>query len=79
MIDRAKAQLVAKGYSQVEGVDYFETFAPTASTTSNRLIAAMACKLDWDLRRLDVDQALIGRVGCRDFLETSSRLWRDVG
>ena len=59
MIDRAKARLVAKGYSQVEGVDYFDTFAPTASTTSNRLVAAMACKLDWDLRHLDVDQAFI--------------------
>ena len=59
MIDRAKARLVAEGYSQVEGVDYFETFAPTASTTSNRLIAAMACKLDCDLRHLDVDQAFI--------------------
>ena len=33
MIDRAKAQLMAKGYSHVEGVDYFETIAPTASTT----------------------------------------------
>ena len=59
MIDRAKARLVAKGYSQEEGVDYFETFAPTASTTSNRLIAAMACKLDWDLRHCDIDQAFI--------------------
>ena len=47
------------GYSQVEGVNYFETFAPTASATSNRLVAAMACKLDWDLRHLDVDQAFI--------------------
>ena len=45
------------GYSQVEGVDYFATFAPTASATSNRLVAAVACKLDWDLRHLDVDQA----------------------
>ena len=58
MIDRVKARLVAKGYSQVEGVDYLDTFAPTASTTSNRLVAAMACKLDWDLH-LDVDQAFI--------------------
>ena len=58
MIDRAKGRLVAKGYSQVEGVDYFDTFAPTASTTSNRIVAAMACKLDWDLH-LDVDQAFI--------------------
>ena len=59
MIDRAKAKLVAEGYSQVEGVDNFDTFAPTALTTSNRMEAAMACKLDWDLRHLDVDQAYI--------------------
>ena len=59
MIDRAEARLVARGYSQVEGVDYFGTFAPTASTTSNSLVAAMACKLDWDLRHLDADQAFI--------------------
>ena len=55
MIERAKARLVANGFSQ--RVDYVETFTPTASTTSNRLIAAMACKFDWDLRQLDVDQA----------------------
>ena len=49
-IDIAKARLVAKGYSQVERVDYFDTFAPTASTESSRLVQAMTCKLDWDLR-----------------------------
>ena len=59
MIDRAKARLVAKGYSQVEGVDFFDTLALTASSTSNRIVAAMACKLDWDLRHLDVDQAYV--------------------
>ena len=50
MVDRAKDRMVAMGYSQVEGVDYFETLAPTASATYNRLVAAMACELDWDLR-----------------------------
>ena len=59
MVDGAKCRMVAMAYSQVEGVDYFETFAPTASATSNRLVTAMACKLDWDLRHLDVDQAFI--------------------
>ena len=59
MIDRAKARLVAKGYSQVEGVTYFDTFAPPASTAYNRLVAAMACKLDWNLSHLGIDQAFI--------------------
>ena len=36
MVDRSKARMVAVGYSQVEGLDYFERFAPTASATSNR-------------------------------------------
>ena len=57
MIEIAKARLVAKGFSQ--RVDFFETFASTTSTTSNRLIAAMARKLDWELRHLDVDQAFM--------------------
>ena len=59
MINRAKAKLVTKGYSQAKGVDYFDSFAPTASITSNRLVAAMARKLDRYLRHLDVDQAFI--------------------
>ena len=59
MIDKSRARLVAKGYSQVEEVDYFDTFALTASTTSNRLVAEVACKLDWDRRRLDIDEAFI--------------------
>ena len=59
MIDGAKVRVVAEGYSQVEGIDDFDTFAPAASTTSNRLVAATACKLNWNLRHLDVDQSFI--------------------
>lgn len=58
MLHKAKTRLVAKGNSQVGGVDFFDTFAPTASTTSNRLVAAMACKYDLHLRHLDVIRLL---------------------
>ena len=38
-----KAQLVAQGYSQMEGVDYDETFAPVARMESIRSLLTLAC------------------------------------
>ena len=37
-----KARLVAQGYSQVEGVDFDETFAPVARMESIRVLLALA-------------------------------------
>ena len=38
-----KAHLVAQGYSQVEGVDFDETFGPVALIESIRVLLALAC------------------------------------
>ena len=38
-----KAHLIAQGYSQMEGVDYDETFAPVARMESIRILLALAC------------------------------------
>ena len=40
-----KARLVAQGYSQMEGVDYNETFALVARIESIRILLALACQL----------------------------------
>jgi hypothetical protein len=37
-IERHKTRFVARGFSQVEGIDYEETFAPVARYTSIRMI-----------------------------------------
>ena len=44
-----KARLVAQGYSQMEGVDYDETFSPVARMESIRILLALACHLKFKL------------------------------
>ena len=54
---KAKARLVARGFSQRLRVDYNETFAPTPAALCIRLMAAVTCKLQLYLCHLDVQQA----------------------
>ena len=51
---RNKARLIAQGYSQMEGVDYDETFAPVARMESIRILLALACQLKFKLYQMDV-------------------------
>jgi hypothetical protein len=53
-IEKYKARFVARGFSQVEGVDYDETFAPVARYTSIRSIIALAASMGWKLHQMDV-------------------------
>jgi hypothetical protein len=56
---RFKARLVAQGFSQVPGVDYFDTFAPVAKLVSIRTVLAMATKLDFELHQIDIKSAYL--------------------
>ena len=49
-----KARLVAQGYSQVEGVDFDETFALVARMESIRVLLALSCHLKFKLYQMDV-------------------------
>ena len=51
---RNKASLMAQGYSQMEGVDYDETFASVARMESIRILLALACHLKFKLYQIDV-------------------------
>ena len=48
-IEKYKARYVACGFSQKEGIDYEETFAPVARYTSIETIMALAAKTKWKL------------------------------
>src|SRR5713226_7336055 len=54
-----KAILVAKGYSQVHGIDYNETFAPVAKMDSIRLALAIAASKQWEVHHMDVKCAFL--------------------
>ena len=48
-IEKYKARFVARGFSQKEGIDYEETFAPVSRYTSIRMIISLASILGWKL------------------------------
>ena len=58
-VTKAKERLVPRGFNQREGIDYFETFAPTPAAGCIRLLAATACELDLDLCHFDAEQAFV--------------------
>ncbi|XP_019089082.1 PREDICTED: uncharacterized protein LOC109127931 [Camelina sativa] len=61
-IMRNKARLVAQGYSQVEGVDFDETFAPVARLESIRFMFGMSCALKFTLHQMDVKSAFLNGI-----------------
>lgn len=54
-----KARYVAMGNTQVEGVDYSETFAPMGKPASLRLLVAMAALNNWDIHQMDAVTAFL--------------------
>ena len=58
-IARLKARLIAKGYAQIYGVDFSDTFSPVAKLTSVRLFISLAASYDWDLHQLDIRNAFL--------------------
>ncbi|TYK14139.1 gag-pol polyprotein [Cucumis melo var. makuwa] len=54
-----KDELVAQGYTQVEGVDFDETFAPVARLEAIRLLLDISCIQKFKLYQMDVKSAFL--------------------
>ncbi|CAI7886184.1 unnamed protein product, partial [Closterium sp. NIES-53] len=54
-----KARYVARGFSQRQGVDYFQTFSPTPKMTTLRVLIHVIAQRDYELHSLDFSTAIL--------------------
>jgi len=53
-VEKHKARFVARGFSQVEGINYHETFALVERYSSIRLLLALSTQMGWKIHQMDV-------------------------
>ena len=54
-----RSRLVAKGFKQEPGVDFFESFAAVVNDTSVRCLLILALQNDWKIEQIDVETAFL--------------------
>jgi hypothetical protein len=54
-----KALLVSKGFSQVEGIDYNETFSPVSKMNSICLVLDLVASHKWEVHQMDVKSSFL--------------------
>jgi hypothetical protein len=58
-VTRNKTRLVCKGYAQIEGIDFEETFSPVARMEAIRLILAYACSKNVKVYQMDIKSSVL--------------------
>lgn len=59
---QVKSKLVAQGFTQAHGVDYFDTFSPVKKPVTIRTVLHLALSCDWPLKQLDVNNAFLNGI-----------------
>lgn len=73
-IDRFKARLMAKGYKQKPGIDYFEIFAQVARLDTIKLVVSLAAQCNWKLYQINIKSAFLNDIWKKKFM-SCSLLW----
>ncbi|KAI3683649.1 hypothetical protein L1987_84161 [Smallanthus sonchifolius] len=78
IVVKNKAKLVAQGYTQVEGIDYDEVFAPVARLEAIRIFLAYAASKNFMVYQMDVKSAfLYGKIAIYG-LHQAPRAWYET-
>lgn len=58
-LDKCKIRIVSKGFLQVIGVDYFDTFSPMVKSITVRVMLIIVLYRGWSIRQLDVNNIFL--------------------
>ena len=66
-IDEYKARFVARGFSQLEGIDYEEKFAPTTRYTTIQSLVSLVASMGWNIHQMDVKTIILNGTIYEEF------------
>ena len=73
-IERFKARLVAKEYTQTYGIDFTETFALIAKINTIQVLLSLVANFDWPLQQFDVKNAFLqGKLSKEVYMDLPPR------
>ena len=61
-MEKYKVRFVVRGFSQIVGVDYEETFAPVARYASIKAVISIIAEMDWRIHQMDVKTAFMNGI-----------------
>ena len=77
-LDKYKERLVAKGFQQIPGVDFFETFSSVAKASTIRIVFTLAVSKGWNIQHIDVSNAFLNRELHEDVFMTQPKGFLDA-
>ena len=78
-VERYKVRLVAKGYTQREGIDFKETFSLVSTIDSLRIIMAIVTHFDLELHQMDVRITFLNEDLVEDVYMSQPTGFEEVG
>ena len=61
-VKKYKAHLVAKGFTQIYGIDFYKTYAPVARLASFWLLLTIAARNNWPVDAFDLNSAYLNSI-----------------